>query len=161
MEREYDERNNPISLTCPDGGKHAYEYDERNNRILNRNMSFPHVHRCICHHPDISIQRTHRRGGSAAPIALKTENMETNIEKNAAPSVDVPRLVRPLPMSMREQLRGRYGLEPSDGSKDAAIAELSPADMVREAVGWELGDPSWAARIAMFMRAAGAKPEDF
>jgi hypothetical protein len=33
--------------------------------------------------------------------------------------------------------------------------------MVREAVGWELGDTSWAARIAMFMRAAGAKPEDF
>jgi hypothetical protein len=71
------------------------------------------------------------------------------------------RIVRPLPMSMREQLRGRYGLEPGDRSKDEAIAELSPADMVREAVGWELGDPSWAARIAMFMRATGAKPEDF
>ena len=85
---------------------------------------------------------------------------EINTE-NTAGSDCQKRFVRPLPMSMREQLRGRYGLEPSDGSKDEAIAELSPADMVREAVGWELGDPSWAARIAMFMRAAGAKPEDF
>jgi len=41
-----------------------------------------------------TLQRTHRRGGSAATIALKTENMETNIENYAAPSVDVPRLVR-------------------------------------------------------------------
>ena len=84
-----------------------------------------------------------------------------NLDEETDGTVAQERLVRPLPMSMREQLRGRYGLEPSDGSKDEAIAELSPADMVREAVGWEIGDPSWAARIAMFMRAAGAKPEDF
>jgi hypothetical protein len=95
---------------------------------------------------------------------MQTENYTTKPEDSPEQQTGEgcqKRLVRPLPMSMREQLRGRYGLEPSDGSKDAAIAELSPADMVREAVGWELGDPSWAARIAMFMRAAGAKPEDF
>ena len=30
---EYDERNNMISKTYPDGGKSTWEYDERNNRI--------------------------------------------------------------------------------------------------------------------------------
>jgi hypothetical protein len=38
--------------------------------------------------------RTHRRGGSAAPITLKTDSMETLIENSPAPSVEVPRLVR-------------------------------------------------------------------
>jgi hypothetical protein len=92
--------------------------------------------------------------------------MENEIEANdseeeQASSHRDQRIVWPLPMSMREQLRGRYGLKPEDKSKDEAIAELSPADMVRQAVAWELGDPSWAGRIAMFMRASGAKPEDF
>ncbi len=62
---------------------------------------------------------------------------------------------------MMEMLRGRYGLEPDDTSKDDAIRELSPENAVRECVGWELGDPTWANRIAGFMKAVGAKPEDF
>ena len=47
--------------------------------------------------PTITLERTHRRGGSAAPIATQTENMNTEIETEteAAPPVDVPRLVLP------------------------------------------------------------------
>jgi ribosomal protein S27AE len=37
-----------------------------------------------------------QKGGSADPTTLKTDSMETNTENTAAPSVDVPRLVRPL-----------------------------------------------------------------
>ena len=46
----------------------------------------------------LTIKRTHRRGGSAAPTTLKTDSMATNTENTAAPSVDVPRLVLPLPV---------------------------------------------------------------
>lgn len=66
-----------------------------------------------------------------------------------------------IPPCMQEQLRGRYGLAYDDDSKDDRILSLTPVDMVRNAVAWELGDPSWAARVAQFMRATGAKPEDF
>lgn len=42
----------------------------------------------------LTIKRTHRRGGSAAQIALKNDNMKNDIENTGAPSVEVPRLVR-------------------------------------------------------------------
>ena len=62
---------------------------------------------------------------------------------------------------MMTYLRGRYGLDSFDRSKDAAILELSPEDMVRECTGWKIGDPGWADTIAGLMVAVGAKPEDF
>ena len=63
--------------------------------------------------------------------------------------------------TMMRNLRGRFGLDDNDTSKDEAIMEMSPEDMVRECVVWELGDPSWASRIAGWMKAVGAKPENF
>jgi hypothetical protein len=66
-----------------------------------------------------------------------------------------------IPFSITRQLRGRYGLSENDTSLDDEINKLSPVEMVQETVAWELGDASWANRIAGFMRATGAKPEDF
>ena len=62
---------------------------------------------------------------------------------------------------MMNMLRGRYGLEDGDTSKDEAIGELSPVEVVRECSAWKLGDPSWATEFAGWMEASGAKPEDF
>lgn len=42
----------------------------------------------------LTIKRTHRRGVSASQITLKTDSMETDTSNTAAPSVEVPRLVR-------------------------------------------------------------------
>jgi hypothetical protein len=66
-----------------------------------------------------------------------------------------------IPEYMMEMLRGRLDLESDDTSKDEEIRKLSPRMIVRECVAWELGDPSWATRIAGFMLNAGAKPQDF
>jgi hypothetical protein len=63
--------------------------------------------------------------------------------------------------SMWIALRGRRGLEEDDKSQDAEIVKMDPVKAVKECVGWELGDPSWAERIAGWMVAAGADPKDF
>ena len=41
-----------------------------------------------------NVKRTHRRGGSAAPITPINDTMTTTLLNKAAPPVDVPRLVR-------------------------------------------------------------------
>jgi len=66
-----------------------------------------------------------------------------------------------LTAQMKEMLRGRCGLSPFDTSKDVAILEMSPVEVVRECTAWKLGDPFWATEIAAWMVAAGANPKDF
>jgi hypothetical protein len=66
-----------------------------------------------------------------------------------------------IPEHMMKMLRGRYGLESDDTSKDRHIREMSPEQIVRECAGWKLGDPYWAKCIAGWMNAVGAKPENF
>ena len=66
-----------------------------------------------------------------------------------------------IPEHMMRMLRGRCGVAGTDTSKDAAIRKMSPVEVVRECAAWTLGDPYWATRIAEWMKAVGAKPEDF
>jgi hypothetical protein len=66
-----------------------------------------------------------------------------------------------LTQNMMEMLRGRYGLDRYDTSKDVHFRKMGPVDIVRECTEWKLGDPSWANVIAGWMKAAGAKPQDF
>ena len=49
-----------------------------------------------------------QKGESAAPQTLKINNMETPIENTAAPSVDVPRLVRLRALNPRFQCPKKY-----------------------------------------------------
>ena len=64
-----------------------------------------------------------------------------------------------VPEYMMEMLRGRFE---GQGLTDAQILKkLSPAEIVYECTAWRLGDPDWANIIAGWMKAAGAKLEDF
>jgi len=58
---EYDERNNRISVTLPDGSKYTYEYDERNNR---KSMTYPSGTKCIYEYDDRNnmISETYSHG---------------------------------------------------------------------------------------------------
>jgi hypothetical protein len=62
---------------------------------------------------------------------------------------------------MMKALRGRRDLEYNDSSQDEKILKMTPVQIVRECVAWELGDPSWADQIAHWMVAARARPQDF
>ena len=66
-----------------------------------------------------------------------------------------------LPEHILRMLRLRHELDVLDTSSDADFREMTPVEVVRECVTWELGDPSWANHIAGWMHAVGAKPEDF
>ena len=64
-----------------------------------------------------------------------------------------------VPEYMMEMLRGRFE---GQGLTDAQIVKkLSPVEIVCECTAWRLGDPAWAITIAGWMKAVGAKPEDF
>jgi len=62
---------------------------------------------------------------------------------------------------MMEMLRGRRGLDEDDTRQDRNIEAMNPAEIVRECAGWRLGDRHWADIFARWMKAAGAKPDDF
>jgi len=62
---------------------------------------------------------------------------------------------------MMGMLRQRFGSSEGDDRKDAEILKLTPVEVVRECTAWQLGDPGWADQIAQWMKAAGAKPQDF
>ena len=66
-----------------------------------------------------------------------------------------------LPATMMEMLRGRFGLDEDDITKDAEIEKLSPVEIVRECAAWKLGDQHWANVVARWMKAAEANPKDF
>lgn len=66
-----------------------------------------------------------------------------------------------IPDNLLEKLRQRRGLDGADASKDSEIHKMSPAEMVREAVAWDLGYAEWADTIAEYMRDAKATPDDF
>lgn len=67
-----------------------------------------------------------------------------------------------VPPHMMTMLRGRFAHDMNDLSRDALILkDLTPVEVVRACAGWKLGDPRWADAIAGWMRAVGAKPEDF
>lgn len=66
-----------------------------------------------------------------------------------------------IPEHMLRLLRLRHELAEDDTSSDADFHAMTPVEIIRECVTWDLGDPSWANRIAGFMKAVGAKPEDF
>lgn len=53
-------------------------------------------------------------------------------------------------------LRGRRGLKDGDTSQDKKIMAMSPERQVREAVAWQLGDPSWADHVASLILETGA-----
>ena len=61
-----------------------------------------------------------------------------------------------LPGYMIGALRGRLGLESDDGSQDHCIAAMTPEDVVRECIAWDLGDREWADAFAKLVVAAGA-----
>jgi hypothetical protein len=63
--------------------------------------------------------------------------------------------------TMMGMLRQRFGLNPDDTKKDAEILKLTPVEVVQECTAWQIGDPGWANQIAQWMKAAGAKPQDF
>lgn len=65
-----------------------------------------------------------------------------------------------LPHSMLEALRGRLTGNPNPDQRAKEIAEMTPAEIIRECAGWYLGDPSWATQIADWMRAANCTVED-
>jgi hypothetical protein len=62
---------------------------------------------------------------------------------------------------MMECLRGRRDLDEDDTSQDSEIEAMSPVEIVKECAAWRLGDRSWANIFAHWMKAAGAKPNDF
>lgn len=68
---------------------------------------------------------------------------------------------RELPDEMMQILRQRINVKENDSSQDEVINQMSPKQIVRHMAGWELGNPSWADEVAGWMKAAGAKPEDF
>ena len=61
-----------------------------------------------------------------------------------------------LPGYMIAALRGRLGLESDDGSQDHCIEDMTPEDVVRECIAWDLGDRGWADAFANLVVAAGA-----
>ena len=62
---------------------------------------------------------------------------------------------------MMVYLRARFGLDCDDTSKDEAILEMTPVEIVRECTEWRLGNPSCANAVASWMECAGTEPEDF
>ncbi len=62
---------------------------------------------------------------------------------------------------MMEALRGRRDLAEDDTSQDKEIEAMDPVQIVKECAGWKLGDSYWANIFAHWMKAAGAKPDDF
>jgi hypothetical protein len=59
-------------------------------------------------------------------------------------------------VGMMRALRGRRGLEADDTSQDEEIFAMKPAQIVLELCAWELGDETWARRIAGWMKLTGA-----
>jgi hypothetical protein len=59
------------------------------------------------------------------------------------------------PEYIMKKIRGRMGLEPSDGTSDGEIKNLNPMEKLREAVAWELGHREWADTILMWAKDCG------
>lgn len=61
-------------------------------------------------------------------------------------------------------MRGRFGLNEDDLSRDGEIVEFigkNPVEAVREFAAWKLGDPYWATLIAQLIKETGANLKDF
>jgi hypothetical protein len=52
-------------------------------------------------------------------------------------------------------LRQRWGVEPTDDSKDNRINDLTPRKALRDVCGWHLGDPTWADTFLKWADACG------
>ena len=69
-----------------------------------------------------TTKRTHRRGGSAASIALNTDSMETTTSNTAAPSVEVPRPCSALPSRIVQIVSMGFCAGPNNGDCYKLIA---------------------------------------
>lgn len=66
-----------------------------------------------------------------------------------------------IPPYMLKKLRGRLGLEEDDKSRDERFYKMTPVQIVKECVAWEIGDETWATIIADFMVSMDVQPKDF
>ena len=63
------------------------------------------------------------------------------------------------PEHIMKRLRGRAGLDENNKSRDERLQQQDPETALRNVVGWELGDASWATIILGWAKDCGYRIE--